>query len=161
MLISSLEELLTIPISDIKGELQLIPCPNCSRLTWLTSDDLEHNYCSICSGKGDMPNEQFGDLIREMKEECQTLDKCLPDYKYEIIPRSPTRTEKLPLIRPSDSTLSLRERISELPGRIFKRSDSGSSRRSITSIDSSDQRSLLRTSSELGDVRGTRTGLLR
>lgn len=169
-LVKSLEELLVAPVTpSSEGLYQLIPCGHChSRLTWMEHQELEKNYCPVCSkrveGTGPLlPVGTIGDVLEELKEECRNMEKV---EKYEFPTRPSTLQERrLSITKSVDSSRStFRERMSDLPSRIFKRSDSMASDVSISSRRSSmtndSTRSLLRVTSETEEVRGAPTSLI-
>jgi hypothetical protein len=164
ILVNALEELLVVPVTaSSDGLYQLIPCGHChSRMTWMGNQELEKNYCPVCSKRVEgigplLPVGKIGDVLEELKEESRNLEKV---ERYEFPTRPPTLQERrLSITKSVDSSRStFRERMSDLPSRIFKRSDSLasdasiSSRRSILTNDST--RSLLRATNETTEVKG-------
>ena len=166
-LLNALEEVLVEPVSPTRGGIyQLIPCGHChSRLAWMANQELEKNYCPVCSkrveGTGPLlPIGRIGDILQELKEECRNLEKV---ERYEFPSRPSTlRDTRLSITKSVESSRStFRERMSDLPSRIFKRSDSMASDTSIgsrrSSMTNDSTRSLLRVTSEMTEVRGPPT----
>jgi hypothetical protein len=166
MLIKSLEELLVCPIAPSIGDnvFQLIPCGHChSRLAWMSSQTLEHNHCTVCNARIEgvgppLPVGKIGDLLEELNNESKKLESRAEDSTYAASIMSSAASsrasfaERRPSVQRSfDSHSSFRDKIHELP-RLFKRSDSGL-RRSSVSTDS-EQRSLLRVSRDASEIRG-------
>lgn len=132
----------------------------------MSNQELEQNYCPVCSkiveGAGPLlPVGKIGDVLEELKEECRNMEK-VERYEFPTRPsplHSPIQERRLSITRSVDSTRStFRERMSDLPSRIFRRSDSMtseislSSRRSVMTNDSA--RSLLRVTPETTEVKG-------
>jgi hypothetical protein len=167
MLIKSLEELLVCPIAPSIGDnvFQLIPCGHChSRLAWMSSQTLEHNHCTVCDARIEgigppLPVGQIRDVLEELNNESKKLESRAEDSTYaaSIMSYAASSRASLAERRPSiprsfDSLSSKWDKIQDLPTRLFKRTDSGL-RRSSVSTDS-EQRSLLRVSREASEIRG-------
>ena len=132
----------------------------------MANQELEQNYCPVCSKKVEgagplLPVGKIGDVLEELKEECRTVEK-VERYEFPTRPstlHSPVQERRLSITRSVDSSRStFRERMSDLPSRIFRRADSMtseislSSRRSTMTNDST--RSLLRVTPDKTDVKG-------
>ena len=132
----------------------------------MANQELQQNYCPVCSniveGAGPiLPVGKIGDVLEELKEESRNLEK-IERYEFPTRPptlHSPVQERRLSITRSVDSSRStFRERMSDLPSRIFRRSDSMaseislSSRRSTLTNDST--RSLLRVTPDTTEVKG-------
>lgn len=137
----------------------------------MANQQLEQNYCPVCwkrvEGAGPLlPIGKIGDVLGELKEECRNIEK-MERYEFPTRPstlHSPVQERRFSITKSVDSSRSstFRERMSDLPSRIFRRSDSmaseisltasGTSRRSSMTNDST--RSLLRVTPDTTEVKG-------